>query len=65
MSILDEHRSLILESAKMLKPCPYCITEHFAEYVVVDAVRRALGRVLHDPEVAAKLSTFETEEEGE
>ena len=59
--VIDEHRDLILETAKMLKPCPYCITEHFAEYVIVDAVRRALGRVLHDPEVSAKLSALEEE----
>ncbi|MCD6368794.1 MAG: winged helix-turn-helix transcriptional regulator [Thermoproteales archaeon] len=66
LELLDKHRQLILESARKLKPCPYCITEHFAEYILVEAMRKASGKVFHDPEVEEKLSTFKVKgEEGD
>jgi len=58
LEAVDEYRGLILELAKRLKPCPYRVTAHFAEYILVEAFRRALGKTLHDPEVEEKLSTF-------
>jgi len=62
LNLMNKHRDTIVEVAKKLKPCPYCITKHSAEYVVLDALRCALGRVISDPEVKSELEKFEVEE---
>lgn len=62
---IRENESLILEVAKKLKPCPYCVTKHFAEYVVLQALKIATGEVIHEEEVLRELSKFKVEEEEE
>ncbi len=61
--LLRENRGIILETAKSLKPCPYCITKHFVEYVILEAFRYALGRAINDPDIRLELDKFESEEE--
>lgn len=63
LRVLRERGDLILEVAKTLKPCPYCVTKHFAEYVVLEALRIAAGRVMHDGEVRRELERFRVEGE--
>lgn len=66
LRMLDEDRDVILEAARKLKPCPYCITKHFAEYVVLESLHLILGKAIHDEAVAKKLSEFHVSgEEGE
>ncbi len=63
LNVLREHSDTIMENAKKLKPCPYCITKHFAEYIVLEALRLAAGKVMEDPEVKKELEKFKVEEE--
>lgn len=63
LECLEKYKDLILNVAKNLKPCPYCVTKHFAEYVVLEAIKLAIGRTIHDPEVVNELSKFTVEEE--
>ncbi len=59
LEVMEENAELIRDTAKKLKPCPYCVTRHFAEYVILEAVRHALGQVMADKDVARKLSELE------
>ncbi len=54
-----ENRDVIVEAAKSLKPCPYCITRHFAEYIILEAFRYTLGKLMNDPEVKEVLEGLE------
>ncbi len=63
LDLIRSHRDLIIETAKKLKPCPYCITKHFAEYIVLEALRYTLGKVIEDPEVREELEKFKVEGE--
>lgn len=63
LDILRDNREIVIEAARKLKPCPYCITKHFAEYVVLESLRITLGKVIHDPEVKSELEKFKVEEE--
>ena len=63
LDLMKNHGDIILETARKLKPCPYCITKHFAEYIVLEALRYALGRVMEDPEVRKELDRFKVREE--
>ncbi len=65
LEILEEHRNTIIETARSLKPCPYCITRHFAEYIVLESLRIAAGKVLADEDVKKVLAEFRVEEEEE
>ncbi len=44
--LLREHGREVREIAVKLKPCEFCITQHFIEQVVFEVVKRAAGRVL-------------------
>ena len=61
LNLVRNHRGIIIETAKKLKPCPYCITKHFAEYVILEALRYALGKVMEDPDVRKELEEFSEE----
>ena len=63
LNVLQSHDDLILEISKKLKPCPYCITRDFAEYVILEALRIAAGRVIYDDRVKAELGRFKVEGE--
>ncbi|RLG72905.1 MAG: hypothetical protein DRO23_09765 [Thermoprotei archaeon] len=63
LDVVRKHREAILDAAKKLKPCPYCVTKHFAEYIVLEAVKIAIGKILSDPDVADELSKFIVKEE--
>ena len=65
LSVLRDKGDVILENARKLKPCPYCITRHFVEYIVLEAIRQAAGKVLDDEEVRVVLAKFKVEEEEE
>lgn len=63
LDVIRKHREAILNAAKKLKPCPYCVTKHFAEYIVLEAFKIAMGKILSDPEVTNELSKFVVKEE--
>jgi len=63
LDLIKNHRNTIIEIAKRLKPCPYCITKHFAEYIILEALRYALGKVVNDPEIKQELEKFKVKEE--
>ena len=65
LNLIRNHGDIIVETAKKLKPCPYCITKHFAEYIILEALRYALGKVVEDPEVRREIDKFKVEEEEE
>ncbi len=66
LEMLEKDRDVILNAAKKLKPCPYCITRHFAEYIVLESLRQILGKAIHDEAIVRKLSEFRVSgEEGE
>ncbi|MET1128208.1 MAG: metalloregulator ArsR/SmtB family transcription factor [Thermoproteota archaeon] len=44
--LLAERREDIVRLARSMKPCEFCITRHFVEHIVFEAVKRAAGRVL-------------------
>lgn len=45
-TIRDEHGDELHDAATSLKPCPYCDTQHFEEYVLVRVMQAAAARVL-------------------
>lgn len=63
LDLIRNHGDIIVETARKLKPCPYCITKHFAEYVILEALRYALGKVMEDREVRREIDKFKVEEE--
>lgn len=63
LDLIKNHRDTIIEIAKKLKPCPYCITKHFAEYIILEVLRFALGKVINDSEIKQELEKFKVEEE--
>jgi DNA-binding transcriptional ArsR family regulator len=63
LEVLRNQKDLILETARRLKPCPYCVTSHFAEYIVLEAIRLAAGQVVVDPEVRSELEKLELGQE--
>ena len=63
LNLIRNHKELIIESARKLKPCPYCITKHFAEYIILEALRYSMGKVMSDPEVRRELNKIRVEEE--
>lgn len=65
LSLIKEHRDIIADAARKLKPCPYCITKHFAEYVILEAFRSALGKVFDDHVVKNELDKFKLADEEE
>lgn len=44
----EEHGDALREVATSLKPCPYCETAHFEEYVVARVMQASLARTLTD-----------------
>ncbi len=65
IKLVREQSKTIIDTAKKLKPCPFCVTKHFAEYVVLEAIRSTLGRVISDPDVRKELEQFKIEGEEE
>jgi len=63
LDLVRNYKETIIKAARKLKPCPYCITKHFAEYIILEALRHALGKVIHDPEIRLELEKFKVEEE--
>lgn len=45
----EEHGDRIREVAESLKPCAYCETQHFEEFVLVRLLQRATARALDEP----------------
>ena len=45
-SLLEKYGRVIDEEASRLKPCPYCQTIHFREYIVAKLVEAALARII-------------------
>lgn len=48
----EEHGPEIRKIAESLKPCEYCQTQHFKEYVLVRLLQRATASALHEPDDA-------------
>jgi DNA repair exonuclease SbcCD ATPase subunit len=46
--LLQEHGEEIKAVAEDLKPCPYCSTQHFIEYVLIQILNRALVEALQE-----------------
>lgn len=46
----EEYGEALREVAASLKPCPYCETAHFEEYVVARVLQRAMARALGEPQ---------------
>lgn len=42
----EEHGEALREMATSLKPCPYCETAHFEEYVIARVLQAALARTM-------------------
>lgn len=63
LEVIEKHRDLILTTSKKLKPCPYCVTKHFAEYVILEAIRIATGKAIEDKAVREELAKFKFKEE--
>lgn len=59
--IISERKHEIAEAARTLKPCPYCVTKHFAEYVILEAARLALARALQNTRIRRLLYQIELE----
>jgi hypothetical protein len=47
------------EAVSRLKPCPLCVTKHFVEYVVLEAVKLAASLALEEPDIKASLARLE------
>ncbi len=60
-NIIDEHKDLIERVSKRLKPCPYCVTKHFAEYILMESLRMATAKSLGKKEIKKRLSEFDKE----
>lgn len=63
LKLMKDQKDIIIESARKLKPCPYCITKHFAEYIILEAFRYSLGKVMEDPIIRDELDKFKVSEE--
>lgn len=59
ISIISKYRDVLVREAIKLKPCPYCITRHFVEYLLVESYRLALAKVIGDKDVRNLLNTLE------
>ena len=61
MRLLTKYEDEVMETAKKLKPCPYCYTQHFVEHILLETFKGAVGKALKDPEVKEVLSKFREE----
>ena len=59
--LVREKREEIAEAARSLKPCPYCVTKHFAEYVILEAARLAMARAIQNTKIRRLLYQIEME----
>ncbi len=58
LRILEEKHDEIVDTAKNLKPCPYCYTEHFVEHIILESFKGAVGEALKDEEVRELISKY-------
>ncbi|MFQ5711925.1 MAG: ArsR/SmtB family transcription factor [Candidatus Geothermarchaeales archaeon] len=56
-SLIKDHRKTIVEAAESLKPCPYCNTRHFTEFVILTVLRRGIARAIEE-KISTLLETF-------
>ena len=59
--LIEDQKHRIAHIAKSLKPCTYCVTKHFAEYVLLEASRLAIARALQNTEIRRLLYQIEQE----
>jgi DNA-binding transcriptional ArsR family regulator len=52
---VKNHEKALRDTAKSLKPCPYCSEEHFMEYVVLEVMNRGTAKALEDRKFKAML----------
>lgn len=50
-----QNRELIKKTADRLKPCPYCASRHFEEYVILEIIQRAIAEAVNKPEFLKKV----------
>ncbi|MEB3787562.1 MAG: winged helix-turn-helix domain-containing protein [Desulfurococcales archaeon] len=55
--LLEEHWDEIVEAAKKLKPCEFCVTKHFVEQVIYEIFKKAIALTL------AELHVKDTDKE--
>lgn len=48
--IVRRYREEIIKTAEKLKPCPYCVTQHFKEYVIIEILQLAIARAIQTEE---------------
>lgn len=63
LKLIKDKKDIIIDCARKLKPCPYCITKHFAEYIILEAFRYSLGKIIDDPIIKEELDKFKLPEE--
>jgi len=51
----------LIETAKKLKPCPYCYTEHFIEHILLESFKGAVGNVLKEEDVKRVIKEYISE----
>lgn len=56
--LAKEYKPLIKESAVKLKPCPYCYSRHFEEYIVLEILQRAMAEIVNKPEFLIRFRSY-------
>lgn len=51
----SKHGAKLTEAAEGLKPCPYCSTQHFEEYVLLEVIQRGMAEALQKEEFSVLL----------
>jgi DNA-binding transcriptional ArsR family regulator len=54
--LLVRRKDAILAVAEKLKDCPYCVTQHFVEFVVAEVLHRAASRAVLAPAVQERVA---------
>ncbi len=52
---MKNHKDAIKDTAKSLKPCPYCSEKHFMEYVILEVMNRGTAKAMQDKKFKALL----------
>lgn len=56
--LLEERHKEIVETAKKLKPCPYCYTEHFIEHILIESFKGAVGDALKNDSIKKLIANY-------
>ncbi|MFQ5950995.1 MAG: ArsR/SmtB family transcription factor [Candidatus Geothermarchaeales archaeon] len=57
--VIEKYGDLVRGVAQDLKPCPYCSTQHFAEFVLLEILHRATAKATLGEEFAHQLGKLE------